>query len=95
MIITEETLQADPSWIPLLMGLPADSFWQLIAAAEKAYPSYEQHRHGRADRKRGVGGGRKCDVPLVIRVAMRLTYLRLHVIQALAAKFFGATQSDV
>jgi hypothetical protein len=95
MIITEEVLRADPSWIPLLMGLPADSFWQLVAAVETAYPPYEQQRHERPDRKRGVGGGRKCDVPLVIRVAMLLTYLRLHVIQALVAKFFGASQSDV
>jgi len=95
MIITEETLREDPIWIPLLMGLPADSFWQLIEAVEKAYPSYEQHRHERPDRKRGVGGGRKCDLPLVIRVALVLTYLRLHVIQALVAKFFGASQTDV
>ncbi|MBE7468213.1 MAG: transposase family protein [Anaerolineales bacterium] len=95
MIITEETLREDPSWIPLLMGLPADRFWQLVEAAKKVYPSYEQQRHERPDRKRGVGGGRKCDLPLVIRVALVLTYLRLHIIQALVAKFFGASQSDV
>jgi hypothetical protein len=95
MIITEETLREDPSWIPLLMGLPADSFWQLVEAVKTAYPGYEQQRHQRPGRKRGVGGGRKCDLPLVIRVALVLTYLRLHVIQALVAKFFGATQSDV
>jgi hypothetical protein len=95
MIITEETLREDPSWVPLLMGLPAESFWQLVEAVKKAYPSYEQHRHERPDRKRGVGGGRKCDLPLVIGIALVLTYLRLHVIQALVAKFFGATQSDV
>jgi len=95
MIITEETLREDPSWISLLMGLPAETFWQLVEAAEKVYESYEQHRHQRPDRKRGVGGGRKCDLALVIRVALVLTYLRLHVIQALVAKLFGATQSDV
>lgn len=95
MIITEETLQADPSWIPLLMGLPAETFWQLVEAVKTAYPNYEQQRHQRPERKRGVGGGRKCDLPLVIRVALVLTYLRLHVIQALTAKFFGARQSDV
>ena len=32
---------------------------------------------------------------MVIRVALVLTYLRLYVIKALVAKFFGATQSDV
>lgn len=95
MIITEETLRKDPSWIPLLMGLPAETFWQLIEAVEKVYASYEHQRHHRPDRKRAVGGGRKCDLPLVIRVALVLTYLRLHVIQALVAKFFGASQSDV
>jgi hypothetical protein len=95
MIITEETLREDPSWIPLLMGLPAETFWQLVQAVKKAYPGYEQQRHQRPNRKRGVGGGRKCDLPLVIRVALVLTYVRLHVIQALVAKFFGASQSDV
>jgi len=95
MMITEDVLREDPSWIPLLMGLPAESFWQLVEAVQTAYPSYEQHRHERPDRQRGVGGGRKCDLPLVIRVALVLTYLRLHVSQALVAKLFGATQSDV
>ena len=95
MIITEATLREDASWIPLLMGLPAESFWQLVEAVETAYPSYEQQRHQRPGRKRGVGGGRKCDLALVIRVGLVLTYLRLHLIQALVAKFFGASQSDV
>jgi len=95
MKITEETLREDPSWIPLLMGLPAESFWQLVTAAEQAYPSYEQRRHERPGRKRAVGGGRKCDLPLVIRIAVVLTYLRSHVIQAGVAKLFGASQSDV
>lgn len=95
MKITEKALQEDPSWIPLLMGLPAASFWDLIEAVKSAYPSYDRQRHDRPGRKRGVGGGRKCDLPLVIRVALVLTYLRLHVTQALVAKFFGASQSDV
>ena len=95
MKISVETLREDPSWIPLLMGLPPESFWQLVEGVQAAYPSYEQQRHDRPDRKRGVGGGRKCDLPLVIRVALVLTYLRLHMNQALVAKLFGASQSDV
>lgn len=83
MKITEETLREDPGWIPLLMGLPAACFWELIEAVKTTYPSYEQQRHERPNRKRGVGGGRKYDLPLVIRVALVLTYLRLHVNQAL------------
>ena len=95
MKITEATLREDPDWIPLLMGLPAECFWELIATAEQAYPNYEQHRHERPDRKRGVGGGRKYDLPLVIRIAVVLSYLRSHVTQALVAKLFGASQWDV
>lgn len=94
-MITEETLREDPSWIFLLMGLPAETFWQLVEDAEKEYPAYERQRHARPDRKRDVGGGRQCDLPLVIRIAMVLTYLRLHINQELVAKLFGGTQSDV
>ena len=35
MMITEEILREDPSWIPLLMGLPAESFWQLVEAVNQ------------------------------------------------------------
>jgi hypothetical protein len=42
-----------------------------------------------------VGGGRAFDQPLVIRVALVLTYLRLHIIQEAVAGLYGATQSDV
>ena len=94
-MITEETLQEDPSWIQLLMGLPAETFWQLVQNIQAAYPAYEQQRLARQDRKRQVGGGRKFDLALVIRLALVLTYLRLHLPQAVVAKLFGATQSDV
>lgn len=94
-MIVEETLREDPSWIPLLMGLPAETFWHLVEEAEREYPAYEQQRQKRPDRKRDVGGGRKCDLPLVIRLAMILSYLRLHLTQALVAKLFGGTQPDV
>ena len=94
-MLTEKTLREDPSWIALLMGLPIETFWQLVEDAEREYPAYEQKRHERADRERDVGGGRKCDLSLVIRIAMLLTYLRLHLNQTLVAKLFGGTQSDV
>ncbi len=94
-MITEEILREDPSWIHLLMGLPAETFWQLVQDIKEVYPAYEQHRLERKDRKRQVGGGRKFDLPLVIRIALVLTYLRLHIPQKVVAKLFGATQSDV
>jgi hypothetical protein len=94
-MITQETLRQDPSLITLLTGLPAETFWQLVQDAEREYPAYEHQRWERPGRQRAVGGGRKFDLPLVIRIAMLLTYLRLHILQALVAKLFGGTQSDV
>ena len=94
-MITEETLREDPSWIRLLMGLPAETFWQVVQDSEAAYPAYEQQRLERADRKRQVGGGRKFDLPFAIRIGLVLTYLRLHIPQEVVAKLYGATQSDV
>lgn len=84
-----------PQLDTLVKGTARRPLLGLIEAVKTAYPSYEQQRHERPGRKRGVGGGQKCDLPLVIRVALGLTYLRLHVKQALVAKFFGASQSDV
>lgn len=94
-MITEEILREDPSWILLLMGLPAATFWRLVQDMEAAYPDYEQQRLEREDRKRQGGGGRKFDLALVIRLALVLTYLRLHLPQAVVAKLFGASQADV
>jgi hypothetical protein len=62
MIITEETLREDPSWMPLLMGLPAETFWQPVEAVKTAYRRYKQHRHQHPDRKRGEGYSvRRCE----------------------------------
>jgi hypothetical protein len=94
-MITEETLREEPSWIGLLMGLPAETFWQVVQASEAVYPAYEQHRLEREDRKRQVGGGRKFDLPFAIRIALVLTYLRLPIPQEVVAKLFGASQADV
>src|SRR5205085_12681701 len=58
--------------------------------------AYMAQQYERADRQRAVGAGAPPDLPLAIRTALVLTYLRLHVPQAtVAALFVGATQSDV
>ena len=77
------------------MGIPAETFWQVVQNSEAAYPAYEQQRLEREDRKRQVGGGRKFDVPFAIRIALVLSYLRLHIPQEVVAKLYGASQSDV
>lgn len=53
-------------------------FWELVRKVETRLPEYYE-RHERPDRQRAVGGGRDFDQPVVIRVVLVLTYLRLHI----------------
>lgn len=95
-MLTEKHLRENPLLIKAFMGLPAEVFWQLVVDMEAKLPAYELKRLDREDRQRAVGGGREFDLPLVIRVALVLTYLRLHIPQlAVACMYKAATQSDV
>jgi hypothetical protein len=95
-MLTEKHLRENPLLIKAFMGLPAEVFWQLVADMEAKLPTYELQRLDREDRQREVGGGRTFDLPVVIRIALVLTYLRLHIPQqAVACMYKNATQSDV
>ena len=77
-MFTERKLRQHPAVIKAFMGLPAAAFWALIEQITEQLPAYEAQRLEGADRQRRVGGGRDFDQPLVIRVALVLTSLRLH-----------------
>src|SRR5712691_5689978 len=94
-MFTERSLRQHPAVIKAFMGLPAAAFWDLLEKIKAHLPAYEEQRLERADRQRALGGGRDFDQPLVIRVALVLTYLRLHIAQEAVAQLYGATQSDV
>jgi len=95
-MFTEKDLQEKPVLIKVFMGLPEKVFWQLVADLRVKMPEYERERLARPDRQRAVGGGRDFDLPLTIRVALVLTYLRLHISQqAVACMYQDATQPDV
>lgn len=94
-MITEKHLHDNPALIKALTGLPAKVFWRLISDLRVKMPEYERQRHERPDRQRAVGAGRPYDQPLVIRVMLVLTYMRLHIPQETVALLFGATQPDV
>jgi hypothetical protein len=94
-MFTDSSLRQHPAVIKAFTGLPAEAFWELIEKITEHLPAYEAQRLGRADRQRARGGGRDFDQPLVIRVAMVLTYLRLHLPQEAVAQLYGATQADV
>ena len=94
-MFTESSLRQHPAVIKAFMGVPAAAFWELIETIKAQRPAYETQRLGRAHRQRALGGGRDFDQPLVIRVALVLTYLRLHIPQEAVAQLYGATQADV
>lgn len=94
-MLTEKHLRDNPVLVKALTGLPAETFWELVKKVKAHLPEYEHQRHERPDRQRAVGGGRDFDQPVVIRLAVVLTYLRLHIPQETVALLFGATQSDV
>jgi len=95
-MLTEKHLRENPLLITAFMGLPAEVFWQLVADMTAKLPAYELKRLDREERQRAVGGGRRFDLPLVIRIALVLTYLRLHIPQqAVACMYKNATQTDV
>lgn len=94
-MFTESSLRQYPAVIKAFMGVPAAAFWALIENIKAHLPAYEAQRLGRANRQRAMGGGRDFDQPLVIRVALVLTYLRLHIPQEAVAQLYGATQADV
>jgi DDE superfamily endonuclease len=95
-MLTEKHLRENPLLIKAFMGLPAEVFWQLVTDMTHKLPAYELKRLDRENRQRAVGGGQAFDLPLVIRAALVLTYLRLHMPQqAVACLYKDATQSDV
>lgn len=94
-MFTEQSLRQYPEVVKAFTGIPSESFWEMMAAMAGQADEYERERHQRAERERAVGGGRQYEQPLVVRVAMVLTYLRLHVPQAVVALLYGCSQSDV
>lgn len=94
-MITEKHLRDNRQLVKALTGMPADVFWQLVSDLKARMPEYERQHRERPNRQRAVGAGRLYDQPLVIRVMLVLTYMRLHIPQETVALLFGATQPDV
>lgn len=94
-MFTEQSLRDHPSLVKAFMGITAEQFWELIEQISTQYPSYLEQLRERPDRQRAIGGGRRYDLSVVIRTALVLTYMRLHIPQTTVAALFGATQSDL
>jgi hypothetical protein len=94
-MFTGASLQQYPSAVKAFTGLPAEEFWALVAAVEARWAEAQRARRARPGRRRAVGGGRRSARPLAVRVAVVLTYLRLHVPQGVVGWLFGVSQAEV
>jgi hypothetical protein len=94
-MFTEQSLRQYPEVVKAFTGIPSEGFWEMMEALTAQVESYDRERQQRAERRRAVGGGRRYKHPLVVRVALVLTYVRLHVPQAVVALLYGCHQTDV
>ena len=92
---TAQSLRDYPSLVKAFTGMPADQFWALVQQMTEHFTTYTEQQRQRVERQRAVGAGRTYDLSLATRVALVLTYLRLHIPQATVAALFGASQADV
>lgn len=94
-MFSEKSLRSNPHLIKAFMGIPEEAFWGLVNKIEKKLPEVERKRLEREDRQRAPGAGRKYSLSLVLRVAVVLTYMRLHIPQEAVAGMWGVNQWDV
>jgi hypothetical protein len=94
-MFTTESLRQYPALVKALTGVPAEEFWGMVATLAERWAAYERQRRERPGRRRAVGGGRRGERDLALRVATVLAYLRLHVPQAVVGWLFGTSQAAV
>lgn len=94
-MFTTESLRQYPALVKALTGIPAEEFWGLVATMAEHWAEYQRQQRERPGRRRAVGGGRRCERDLALRVATVLAYLRLHVPQAVVGWLFGISQGEV
>jgi hypothetical protein len=87
-MFTEKSLRDNAHLVKALMGIAAEDFYQMLRQIEQRLPLYGQHRLQRETPQRALGGGRNFGLSLTIRVALVLSYLRLHVPQAVMAVLY-------
>lgn len=94
-MFTEQSLRDHPSLVKAFMGLEPEQYWELVETLTTQMDDYLRQQRTRPQRQRQVGAGRHHAYPLSIRIALVLSYLRLHIPQHAVALLFGATQPDV
>lgn len=78
-----------------MTGLRVGEFDELVEEVRPKFKESEERRLDRADRQRGLGGGRKAQLEARDQLLLTVIWLRLYLVQDLLAYFFGISQSAV
>jgi hypothetical protein len=88
-------LSINPVVFKSFSGMEVHEFDALDSEIREKYPSYEQRRLSRADRKRQIGAGHPFTLSLTDRLIMLLLYYHLYVSSTLLGYLVGLSQSNV
>ena len=90
-----DTLSRNPHIFKSFTGLETHEFDALCNKISHKYPTYEEKRLHREDRKRGIGAGHPFKLNLRDRLLMLLMYHRLYTTSTLLGYLFNLSQSNV
>lgn len=95
-MLSEQFIYQTPSAVKALTGLTLEEFTLLVQQFKGKYQKLNRKRLASRKRVRNVGGGRKNEKTLTMRIFALLTYCRLHIPQrAVAAILTSIKQSDL
>ncbi len=78
-----------------LTGLPVERFETLLEEAAPLLAQANAKRLNRRERKRGIGAGRRYDLPVCDRLLMTLIYYRTYISQEFLGYLFDMEASNV
>ena len=78
-----------------LTGLPVERFEALLSEVTPLLAAATVKRLSRRERKRGIGAGRPCDLPVCDRLLMTLMYYRTYISQEFLGYLFDMDSGNV
>jgi hypothetical protein len=95
MMLRYNHLSQDAKVFQSMTGLSVPLFDALEQEIERLFVASEVQRLSRADRQRGLGGGRSQEVAIIDQVLMTVIWLRCYPKQHVLAYLFGVSESSV
>jgi len=94
-MLNYNVLSKKPAVFRNFSGLELPDFDALNLKIAEKYPTFEQKRLAREDRKRGIGAGHPFNLPLTDRLLMLLVYYHLYLSSNLMAYLFDLSQTNI